>query len=486
MGNKKNQKGKSITVNVALNCLRTVLKMLFPLITYPYISRVLGVTNLGKINFASSIVSYFTIIASLGITNYAIREGSRYKNDEELRNKVFNQLFSVNFIMMVISYILLAVVLIFFDSLTSYVPLILIQSSILFFNWIGIEWIYNIFEDYVYITIRVILVYIISMILLFSFVHEPKDYLIYACINVIATGGFNIFNYVHSKKYFRPKIIKDNKFSSHIRAMLVLAVNLIAVTIYVNSDATIIGFLLGDNQVGLYSVAVKVYSIIKEMLLVIIVTVFPRASYYYYNEKEKYNDLIKTITGVLVLLCIPACVGLFSLRKEIIYILFGSEYSVSGDVLGILAISIIFSVIGTAYATLVLMVTKKEKTIAIITIISALINIGTNFIMIPLIGIGGAAITTAFSEGFSMFAFVAISKEYNKYIIGGSGIRAFIGSGIIFIVCMLIKNISNNNLIIIIISVIASGLSYFLLLVITREPLVKRWLTMLINKLKRA
>ena len=148
---------KSMKENAILNALRTLAGIVFPLITYPYISRVLGADNLGKINFANSIVSYFSLLAALGISSYAIREGGAIRDDKNKLKNFSNQIFTINMVFTAISYILLAILLSFSKRLYAYKELIIIQSFIIFATTIGIEWLFSIYEDYAYILSRPLL-----------------------------------------------------------------------------------------------------------------------------------------------------------------------------------------------------------------------------------------------------------------------------------------------------------------------------------------
>ena len=175
---------KSLSLNAFLNTIRNILNMVFPIITFPYVSRILGAHNLGIYNFSNTYVNYFLLLAALGINTYAIREGAKYRDNREEINKFVGQIFSINLVATVISYLLLASTLILFNELKMYAICILVFSIQIIFTTIGVEWIYSIYEDYAYITIRSIVFKILSIILLFIFVKKPDDYLIYAGITV--------------------------------------------------------------------------------------------------------------------------------------------------------------------------------------------------------------------------------------------------------------------------------------------------------------
>ena len=125
---------KSIKVNAILNVIKTISSIIFPLITFPYISRVLQPENVGKVNFGSSFVSYFSLIASLGITTYAIRECSAVRGDKKKLGEKASQIFSINVCTTTVAYVLLGLSLIFFRKLDSYRALIIIQSTAILFT----------------------------------------------------------------------------------------------------------------------------------------------------------------------------------------------------------------------------------------------------------------------------------------------------------------------------------------------------------------
>ena len=181
--------GKSLKLNAILNVIRQLSSILFPLITFPYISRVLQANSYGKISFGQSIISYFSLFAALGITNYAIREGSRIRGNKKEIERFSCEIFTINIITTTISYLLFFIILLLNRRLYEYKSLLIILSFSMFFAALGVEWIYTIYEDYLYITIRSLIVQIISVILMFVFIHSPEDYLFYAGITVFAAGG---------------------------------------------------------------------------------------------------------------------------------------------------------------------------------------------------------------------------------------------------------------------------------------------------------
>ena len=272
-------KKKSLGVNAFLNGLRSVLNLFFPLITFPYVSRVLSVSGIGIYNFSNTYISYFVLIAGLGIATYAVREGAKYRENNTKINDFASQIFSLNIISTIIAYLLLLMSLIVFKNLNRYVSCILIFSLQILFTTLGTEWVYTIYEDYAYITIRSIIFKIISIILLFLLVRKPKDYLIYAAITVFSAVGSNLLNFIHARKFVSIRLTTRTNWRYHLKPILVIFASAIAVTIYVSSDTTILGLLKNDYAVGIYSTSVKIYQIVESLLSAALTVRIPRLAF---------------------------------------------------------------------------------------------------------------------------------------------------------------------------------------------------------------
>ena len=227
---------KSIKVNSILNVIKTISSIIFPLITFPYISRVLQPENVGKVNFGASFVSYFSLIASLGITTYAIRECSAVRGDKKKLGEKASQIFSINVCTTIVAYVLLGLSLIFFRKLDSYRTLIIIQSTAILFTTWGADWLNSAMEDFKFITIRSIGFQFISLILMFILVHQPEDYFKYAAITVLSSCGANITNILYRRKYCTVRFTKDMHWHEHFKPILLLFVMILAQTIFNSAD----------------------------------------------------------------------------------------------------------------------------------------------------------------------------------------------------------------------------------------------------------
>ena len=389
------------------------MQIIFPIITIPYITRVLLPENYGKINTGNSLISYVALIAGLGIANYAIREGSIVRDNEDKLNSFSSQVFSINVFSTVVSYVILAGIIFLVPHYQEYKLLLVIQGISVVFTTIGADWINSIEEDYFYLTIRYIILHIISLLLMFLLVKTPEDYYIYAAITLLNSAGSNLMNVFYIRRYVKIRFTFDIEWKRHLPPILILFGNSVAMTIYVSSDITMLEIFKGATEVGFYSVATKIYSILKQILNAILIVSIPRMTANVGNEDmEGFKNLGQKILSAIITLMCPLIIGIIIFRTEAINLASGKEYISGSSSLLILTIAIAPALIATFYASCVLMPLRKEKNILTGTVISAIVNVGLNFVFIPLLGGVGSAITTLISEVFvAVFFWYLVKKD---------------------------------------------------------------------------
>lgn len=479
-------KKKSLGVNAFLNGLRSILNLIFPLITFPYVSRILSVNGMGIYNFSNTYVNYFVLIAGLGVATYAVREGAKYRDSKEKISTFSSQVFTINIISTVIAYVLLIASLIIFGNLHNYVSCILIFSLQLLFTTLGTEWIYTIYEDYAYITIRSIVFKIVSIILLFTLVRNANDYLWYAAITVFAGVGSNLLNYIHAKSFVTIKLVKpqETNWKYHLKPILIIFATSAAITIYVSSDTTILGLLKSDYAVGIYSTSVKIYTMVNTLISSVLLVTVPRLAMLIGKKMFKeYKQVLSDVIGTLSILAFPAIVGLIMLSKEIVLIIAGEKYLPSVDSLRIISWAMLFSSFSFVFNQCVLIPSKRESKSLRNTLVTAVINVALNFVLIPLWSYDGTSFSTVIAEfmvmtlnGWSARDIVKpilFSRKTMKNIV--SSIIGSIGVGVVCWFC----DISCTSLILkTIFSIIISVIAYAIILVLLRNEIV-------INMLKR-
>lgn len=483
-------KNRSLSINAMLNAFKSALSIIFPLITYPYAFRILHASGIGKVNYSSSIVSYFSLIAALGISTYAVREGAKLRNSERELEDFCNQMFSLNMITTAVSYIILIPIVFLSDSLEPYRFLIILLSTTIAFSTFGIEWVNTIFEDFLFITLRSIVINIVSLVLLFILVKNENDYISYALLTVITSCCICLSNWFYCKKYVHIRFTKNIKLKKHIKPILTFFVNNIATSIYVNADTTMLGFLIGDSAVGLYTLAVKIYNVIKSMLAALYTVAVPRIAYYVgQNDKKNIKRIFTSLFSNLTIILLPATVGLISISKEIVLVMGGKEYVEATVTLQILAIALIGAIFGGAITYCLNIPLGREKITAKATIFSAVINIVLNFFAIPFFSQNGAALTTAVSEFFVAIYCIVKFPDIKLYLdvdIWKQSIKcSLVGCVTIVVIAFLVSWIVGSLILKVLIIILSSIFAYSIELVFLRNPLALSVLDKLHIKMKK-
>ena len=241
-----------------------------------------------------------------------------------------------------------------------------------------------------------------------------------------------------------------------------------------NSDTTMLGLFCNDYTVGLYSVATKVYSILKQLLAASILVTLPRLSNYWAHDRV--DEFKKTISGVFTTfstILFPAVIGVFLLSPEIIQLIGGNEYLEGSNALRILSISLIFSIFGTFYTNTMLLPMKKERQVTIIMFISAGANVLLNLVLIPLLKQDGAALTTVIAEAIVMLVQMAIVRKKHVFDID-LRVLIQIGAGCtaIAIIVLSIKSFALSLIWTLALSVGCSAVAYFLVLLVLKNTFV--------------
>lgn len=465
----------SMKKNAVFNAVRVLMTVIFPLITFPYATRVLGVDNMGKIQFGLSIISYFSLFAALGVSFYGTREAAVLRDNKKAFSRLASEIFTINLLTTIVSYIFLAFLLFLPTELANYRELIFIQSIVIISNTIGVEWVFSAIENYFVIAMRSIVSQFVALVLLFIFVKKPDDYYLYAAISVIASAGVNIFNFIYARRYCDIRITRKINIKKHIGPLFVLFSNALAVQIYINSDVVMLGLMKGDYNVGLYGVAVKIFTIVKSMINAVVAVTIPRLAFLSFkSEMEmKYRKLSSSIINSCATFVMPLLTLLFLLSDNIVVIVGGRDYAGGAMSLRILSVALVFAVMSNVFGNAILVSKKQEKKFLIATIVGAIANVVLNFVFIPLLAQDGAAITTVISEIIVM----CISGFYAKKYCDLNGLpmtifQSMIGCLIIIFIYIIIHSFMLNIVLEMILVAIISIILYFSVLIVLQNKYV--------------
>lgn len=439
---------RSLKTNAILNAIRQSSSVILPLITFPYVSRVLGSIQYGKYSFSSSVVTYFYLLSTYGISNYAVREGARIRDNQQKISKLASELFIFNIFTVILAYFLLSLLILLNTKLRNYSLFIFIQSLNIILTMIGMDWINIVYEDFFYITIRYIVLQLIALLCIFLFIKSPEDLTIYCLILVIASYGGNLLNLFYIRKYVKIKFKYKFNFKQYCLPLSILFINSLATMIYVNSDITMLGFFLSDEAVGIYSFSSKIYNVLKHLINSIIVVSVPRLAHIYEQNKELYSTYVNKIFAFLVFIILPIAIIFSVFSDSIIYVVGGEEYISGSNSFKILMIALIFALTASIFTNCILIINRLEKYCLISTIISATINVGLNLFLIPKWGITSAAVTTSISEALNFIIQCCFAKKKSKISLQLSKkmfYNILISSFNVLLICKSINNFINTT-----------------------------------------
>ena len=456
-----------IKVNAILNIFKQVLNVAFPLITFPYVSRVLLDENYGKYSFSITIINYFMLLASLGIATYAVREGAKIRDNYSVFQKFASQIFSINIITTLISLFLLAAITIFWPKLNSYWCLILVQSFQILATTIGADWVNTIYEDFLYITIRYIVCQLLGLAAIFLFVRKVDDYVIYAGIMTATVVFANLFNVWYIRRYVSLHFTCHMSIAKHLPPSLFLFANALAISIYVNIGTTLLGIFRDDSTVGVYSFAVKVYGIAKNILNAIVVVAIPRLSLLSESDPTKFKQMVTQILSAILLLMIPMICGIIVLSPDLSLLLGGEAFVRSSGVLQILGMAIVPAVISCLISNGVLIIYGKEKLCLISTAVAAVVNLVSNLCFTPFWGSYGAAVSTVVAELLACILSCFFAAKYYLLSIKSAIVVPIIIECCIIVLLAILLDFWFNSLLKVVMCVCISCFLYFFVILLS-------------------
>lgn len=417
----------SVKYNFVMNFILTASSFIFPLITFPYVSRVLHVSGNGKVSFAASVANYFMMVASLGIPTYGVRACAKVRDNHDELSRTAQEILIINFIATVLTTITYVICLFVVPTFSSDKPLYLIEGINIVLNMFGVNWIYQALEEYDYITFRSILFKAVSVILMFLFVHQEQDYRVYALITVMASVGANVLNFIRLRTIITFKKYEHYNFRRHLKPIFILFAQSLTVSIYTNLDTVMLGAMKNTDEVGLYTAAVKVKTILVSAVSSLSGVLLPRMSYYVKKEmKSEFLKLMSVALQAVLFLSLPLAIYFVLFSRESLQFLAGNEYLPGTLAMQIITLAIVPIGITNVLGIQVLTPLGKENEVLYSVIAGALTDFVLNLIMIGRWGAAGAALATTIAETVVLIMQVIFCRKYFTNIVGSLHVFRYI------------------------------------------------------------
>ena len=422
-------RGKSVKKNFVMNALLAMSGFVFPIITFPYVSRVLGPAGTGRVSFATSVIAYFSMFAQLGIPTYGIRACAKVRDDRMALTRTVHELLGINLAMDALSYLFLALAILFVPKLKAEKTLFIIISATILLNSIGMEWLYNALEQYTYITVRSIAFKLIAVIAMFLLVHSQADYVIYGSISIFAASASNLLNFANARRYIDLRRPRDCNWRQHLKPTMIFFGMSCAATVYTNLDAMMLGFMTTDVDVGFYHAAVRLKSILVSVVTALGAVLLPRFSYYVeHGQMDEFRRMTQKALRFVLMFASALSLYFMLYAPECILFLSGDAFLGSIPPMRFIMPTVLFIGLSNVLGIQILVPLGRENLVLKSEIAGVIVDLALNALLIPRFKATGAAIGTLAAEAAVLAVqYWALKSEIGAFFKAYSWVRLIAG-----------------------------------------------------------
>lgn len=449
-----------------------LINIIFPLLTLPYISKVLGAENLGMYTYSFSIITYLVLVSDLGIRNYGSRKIAYCRENKYELKKFFWELFLQKFYISILIF-LFSFIYFFYTNRNE---IFLIQIFYIIISFLDISWLYQGLEDFKKIMLRNLILKLFLLVLIFLCIKEKDDLLKYTKLMIMVNLLGNLILWVKLPVSNINLKIKKLKPFSHLKNSFIMFLPQVAITMYTTLDRIMLGSMCDKKQVTYYDISNKII-IISMVLITTAGSVFlPKISNLYSNNRyEEIRELIKKSINIFILIMFPLIFGILSVTDEVIELLFDKTYMEVAFLMKVMSITIVFWTLNNITGSHILMPMGRENKITFSVFLGCFINFGLNYILIKKYNALGAVIATIITEGIVTIIQIYFSKDYFR--INLKTILKSLFSAIIMFFTL--KFVSSLYL-----KIFFGGISYILLILFFKEENTLEIWNLLILKVK--
>lgn len=479
---------QSVKKNYIYNLIYQVLAIILPLVTTPYISRVLGVENIGIYSYTFSIVTYFIIFGNLGVSMYGQREIAYLQDDIYNRSKIFWEIEIVKLIFTMLSGLMYICFFVFGDQYNIYY---LLLTLYLVSTAIEVVWFFQGIEDFKSTVIRNIIVRLLCVVGVFVFVKDSDDLWIYILIYSLSELVGNILLWKKVPENLVKIKFKELNIIKHIKPTFVLFIPQISLQIYSIIDRTMLGSMITDkSEVGFYEQAQKIIKLMIAIVSSMGTVMSSRISNIFKKgDKEKLDYYMEKTIIFTIFISLPLSLGTIIIANKFVPIFFGEGYESVITILRLIAIIIVLTGMTNLLGTQYLVVTKQERKYSFSVIIGTIINVLLNILLIPLYGSVGASITTIIGQVVILYIQFLITKnEINYFAILKKSYKYVFASFLMLIIGLILDLFLKNNIYSLFIMIIISFIVYtFTLLLLKADIMIEiiNYIKSTVNKLKK-
>lgn len=378
-------------------------------ITFPYVARVLEVEKIGLVNFVDNTVNYFLLFASMGIGLLGVREIAAVKDNHEERNKVFWKLIGINLLFTIITLIVYFILILTVEKFHQYSQLFYIGAAKILFTVFIAEWFFTGIEDFRYVTIRSLLIRAVYVVLVFCLVKTQADYKLYFILTVGTVVVNAIVNSMYLTRFIKLDLSSVRKMH-YLKNNCILGIYSFMTSMYLTFNVMFLGFVCGNVQVGYYTTAFKIYTVVLGLFSAFTNVMLPRMSALLAEgQHEQFNRLIDKSFRAMFTFAIPMIAISFIMAPQLIYIVAGAGYEGAITPMRILMPAALFVGMAQVLAIQVLTPLKKDRQLFTASIVGAVISLIINVSLVWLLKSSGSAIVLLVSE-------ISVTSYYIYYV----------------------------------------------------------------------
>ena len=480
-------KQTSLKGNFVLNAILAMSGFLFPLITFPYVSRILQPAGTGRVAFATSVISYFSMFAQLGIPTYGIRACAKVRDDRAALSRTVHELLSINLVMDIISYGMLAVALVLIPRLKEDRVLFLVLSTTILLNTLGMEWLFKALEQYRYITVRSLVFKLVALAAVFLLVKQESDCVLYGGISIFAASASNLMNLLYARKFVDGGRMEGTDWKRHLKPVMIFFALSCAATVYTNLDALMLGFMTTNADVGYYNAAVKVKTVLVSLVTSLGAVLLPRSSYYVEQGRmEEFRRMSRKALQFVLLLASALMLYFMLFAEDCILLLSGEAYRNAVVPMQVIMPTVLFIGLTNILGIQMLVPMGREKTVLKSEIAGAVVDLILNALLIPSWKATGAAVGTLVAEAVVLFVqYGALKSEVRGILTGFRWKNLLVGLFLAVVSCCWIRQLHLSTLVALVLSAGLFFGVYGMWLLVRKETLVSELLNQVRQRVNR-
>lgn len=475
---------QSVGKNYLYNLGYQILLIIIPLVTTPYISRVLGANGIGEYSFAESLVTYFVLAATMGVTYYGQREIAFLQDNRKERTRLFWETKFFTLIVVAVSMVLYVIFALCQENKTLYLILSVNIINVAF----DVTWLFQGMEDFGIITRRNAFFKVLNVIFIFLFVKSNKDVWVYALGMVLFTILANMSMWLKIKKYVDLPIFKELKPFRKFGTIFSLFVPTIAIQVYTVLDKTMIGVITRDDaQNGYYDQAIRISKIVLTLVTALGTVMVSKIGYHY--KKKDYESVKQFMYrgyNFVWFLGVPLCFGLLGISSNVVPWFYGRGYDEVVPLLWILSFLILAIGINNVTGIQYLIPTERQNIFTYTVIVGAVVNFVMNFILIPRYQAVGAAASSVIAETvIAVVQIIIVRRELSPYKIVTLSWKYFLAGAVMLGVLMWETSILQSSFINTMLMIVTGAIVYVVMLLLLRDEFMMKYISIAREKIKR-